>query len=887
MDLNNVILNNKGLKTYQENLLEAFSDYLSRCRELEDPAAAFLESTQKGALGLAQPYNPLPELEHVPYVCLRVPTGGGKTRIAGQSIKCVNEAFLPTEHSLVLWLVPSDPIREQTLYALKTKGELIYQDMRDLFGAVNILDINEALYMQPATLNSGNTIIVATIQSFKRDTPEGLRAYRQNGALMPHFEGVTAEQKGDHSLVDVIRLRHPYVIVDEAHNQGTQLAVDTIKRFNPRCILELTATPDRACQPSNVLRSVSAATLQAEDMLKLPLELAIHPEWRVSLTEAIARLRKLENEAAEEKNLTGEIISPVVMLIQAERIAKEKETFTPDKVKRHLIDDFNIPEEKIAIATGAIDELKGKKLGDPDYPQFIITIDKLREGWDCPYAYVLFSFRNTTSATAVEQVLGRILRMPHVIRKQREALNRSYAYVVSNELASTVQNLKDGLVQSGFERLEAQDLIIAPDEDPIQDLFNQPTDVVISLPEVNNIMDLPDEKSISSLPESLRKRIEISPETGTLTIKNGATPDQLKKISETFKNPSSAKTVKDRLNTVLAIQAAPQSREVTPAEKGVSVTVPLLSYTQHSFFDVFDETPLLDADWEISDFNYKLSDSEFSTDVETMRRASLSVSQLEKIECTVYERLDSQLALFGTEQGWQVTDLIYWLDRNLPFPYSERDVKVAWLNAALTYLLDEKGFSVDELAYRKFRLRGALQRKIAAGLVEAKQRVFDDLFSDEEKFETRDEHSITFEQGKYGYDTIYAGLIHLRNHFFAVIGNLKPTGEEFECAEYIAHQMKGVEWWVRNVEKKPTAFWLQTASDKFYPDFVVKLTSGVILAVEYKGQHLSAQRGNRDSIEKQRIGELWAKRSNGACGFVWVENRNWQALKEAAAKYGV
>ncbi|MEB5554461.1 restriction endonuclease subunit R [Vibrio cholerae] len=882
-----MVLNNKLLKKYQENLLNVYSSYLSRCRELKDPAAAFIESTKKSALGIAQPYYPLPELDHVPYVCLRVPTGGGKTRIAGQSIKCVNEAFLATEHSLVLWLVPSDPIREQTLYALKTQGELLYQDMRDLFGAVNVLDINEALYMQPATLNTGNTIIVATMQSFKRDTADGLRVYRQNGALMSHFEDVSTEQKGDHSLVDVIRLRRPYVIVDEAHNQGTQLAVDTLKRFNPSCILELTATPDRACQPSNVLRSVSAATLQAEDMLKLPLELAIHPEWRVSLTEAIARLRQLEKDAEQEKQLTGEMIQPVVMLIQAERIAKEKETFTPEKVKQHLIDDFNIQPETIAIATGAVDELSGKKLGDPDYPQFIITVDKLREGWDCPNAYILFSFRNTTSATAVEQVLGRVLRMPNVTRKQCEALNRSYAYVVSNELASTVQNLKDGLVQSGFERLEAKDLIVTPDNDkPQQDLFAPTTDLTIPLPEYDDVMSLPDEEAVASLPKAIREKIEISPETGTLTVKNGATNKQLQQISETFKQPEVAKAVKEKLDTALAIQAAPPARELTPAEKGVSFNIPLLGYKQRSFFDVFDETPLLDAEWEISDFDYKLKDSEFSPDVEAMRRASLSISQLEKVECDVYDRLDSQLALFGKEQGWLVTDLIYWLDRNLYFPYSERDIKVAWLNAALSYLMDDKGFSLDELAYRKFRLRGALQRKMAAGLVEAKQRVFDDLFSDENKFEVRDEHSITFEQGRYGYDSIYTGLIHLKKHFFPVIGNLKSTGEEFECAEFIAHQMEGVEWWVRNVEKKPTSFWLQTASDKFYPDFVVKLTSGVVLAIEYKGQHLSAEKGNRDSIEKQRIGELWAKRSNGTCGFVWVENRNWQALNEAAKKFG-
>lgn len=875
-----MVLNNNGLKEYQDKLLDAFAAFLARTRELKSPAAAYAESTANH-FGHKLPYLPLPGADSVPYVCLRVPTGGGKTRIAGQAIKRVNESFLATEHSLVLWLVPSDPIREQTLYALKTKGELLHQDMRDLFGAVNVLNINEALYMQPATLNSGNTIVVATMQSFKRDTADGLRVYRQNGALMPHFSGASDEQRGDCSLLDVIRLRRPFLIVDEAHNQGTPLAVDTLVRLNPSCILELTATPDRASQPSNVLRSVSAATLQSEDMLKLPLELAIHPEWRVSLTEAIARLRQLEKDAEEEQKQTGEVISPVVMLIQAERKAPDKETFTPERVKQHLIDDFQIPADSIAIATGAVGELSGKKLGDPDYPQFIITVDKLREGWDCPYAYVLFSFRNTTSATAVEQVLGRVLRMPHVTRKQREALNRSYAYVVSGELAATVQGLRDGLVQSGFERLETKSLIQTQgDEGLTDDLFASHDDLTISLPEVGETVALPDYEAVAALPKTLREKVEVSPETGTLTVKGGANASQLKQIADTFKQADVVKIVRERLDTLVAANIAPHAPEKTPAEKGETARVPLLAIKQHSLFDVFDETPLLDADWEIDEFDPKLTKSEFSHDVEAMRRASLTISQLEKIKCDIYDKLDSQLSLFGQEQGWQVTDLIYWLDRNLYFPYSDGPLKVAWLNAAVTYLIDERGFSLDELAYRKFRLRGALERKMAAGLVLAKQRVFDELFDDEYRFEVRDEHAIEFKQGRYAYDMPYTGLIPLKRHFFPVIGNLKSTGEEFECAEFIANQLDGVDWWVRNVEKKPTSFWLQTASDKFYPDFIVRMSSGIYLAVEYKGAHIA---DGRDSKEKKRIGELWAKRSDGRCRFVWVENRNWQAIKDALA----
>ncbi|MGB5109546.1 MAG: DEAD/DEAH box helicase family protein [Formosimonas sp.] len=865
------------LKDYQSGLLDAFEAFLARARELKSPQAAFAESTL-AAFGHALQYVPLPNATDVPYVCLRVPTGGGKTRLAGQSIARVNRSFLATEHALVLWLVPSETIREQTIYALKTKGELLHEDMRDLFGAVHVLTIDEALYMQPATLNTGNTIIVATMQSFKREG-EGLRVYRQNGALMPHFDNVSDSQKGEHSLVDVIRLRRPFVVVDEAHNQGSQLAVDTLVRLNPSCVLELTATPDRSQQPSNVLRSVSAAVLQAEDMLKLPLELAVHPQWQASLAEAIGKLRFLETEAAAELAATSERIAPVVMLIQAERVAAGKEMFTPERVKQILIDDFQIPEAQIAIATGALDELGARRHSDPDFPQFIITVDKLREGWDCPSAYVLFTFRNTTSATAVEQVLGRVLRMPNVQRKQRESLNRSYAYVVSDALAGAVSNLRDGLVQSGFERMDARDLIRVADEDVgVNDLFSGLGDLVVNLPESLDAVQLPRPALLEKLPATLRNKVEISPERGTLTIKGGASVEQIKRIAEMFDVPEVAKQVREALDCARALNIMPEAHVASPAERGEVVRVPLLGFEQSGIFDVFDESALLDADWEIDDFDPKLNEGEFAHDVEAMRRALLSISQLEKIECDLFERLDSQMALFDKESGWQVTDLVYWLDRNLPFTYSERDQKVAWLNAAVTYLMDVRDFSLDELAYRKFRLRGALERKMAAGLVLAKQRVFDGLFEDEESFAVRDVQSIVFEQGRYAYDTPYAGLMPLRRHFFGVVGNLKSTGEEFECAEFIANQLDGVQWWVRNVERKATSFSLQTASDKFYPDFMIGLDNGVVSAVEYKGAHIS---DSRDSIEKKRVGELWAKRSGGKCRFAWVENKNWQTLKDA------
>ena len=866
------------LKDYQEELLDALEAFLSRTVELQDPERAFWEST-KTVFDYGLPYTPLPNAEQVPYVCLRVPTGGGKTRIAGQAIARVQKALLSSEYPVVLWFVPSEPILNQTLRALKTHGELLNADMRELFGAVNVLDINEALYVTKPVMDNTVTIIVATMQSFKRDTEAGLRVYRQNGALMSHFENLPAALKGEHSLVDAIRLRMPFIIVDEAHNQGTPLAMDTLVRLNPSCILELTATPDRMNQPSNVLRSVSAATLQAEDMLKLPLELAIHPEWRTCLSEAIARLRTLEQEAQTEQQLTGEVINPVIMLIQAERKNAHAETFTPERVKQFLIDDYQIPAAHIAIATGALDELGDKPLSAADYPQFIITVDKLREGWDCPFAYILFSFRNTTSATAVEQVLGRVLRMPHVKRKQREALNHSYAYVVSDQLATAVQGLRDGLVQSGFERLEAKDLIRLPDNNTA-DLFAAQTDLVVALPtdQTTNTLITPDSSALAVLPKTLRDKIEISPETGTLTVKGGASVEQIKKVAATFKQAEVHQQIRERLNNALATRTTVTTRLLTPAERGIIASVPLLGIHQYGFFDVFNSSALSDADWELTDFDPHLTENEFSHSIDAMQRAQLSISQAGKLTLDFYEKLDSsQLTLQNIELGWSSTELVLWLDRNIRFVYADQDQKVAWLNKAVNYLLQTRGFSLEELAYRKFRLRAALERKMAAGLVLAKQTVFDDLFNDETRFEVRDEPKtvITLSAGRYAYNNPYKGLIPFKKHFFPTVGDLSEMGEEFECARHI-DELENIEWWVRNIDRKPHSFWLQTAKDRYYPDFLVRLNNGITLAVEYKGGHLAEH-----DREKRQIGELWARRSHGRCRFVWVENKNWQALTAA------
>ncbi|MFX7845500.1 hypothetical protein ABTK14_24885, partial [Acinetobacter baumannii] len=75
----------------------------------------------------------------------------------------------------------------------------------------------------------------------------------------------------------------------------------------------------------------------------------------------------------------------------------------------------------------------------------IITINALKEGWDCPFAYVLASLADKSSAVDVEQILGRVLRQPYVMKHADPLLNVSYVLTASAKFNDTLNNIVKGL----------------------------------------------------------------------------------------------------------------------------------------------------------------------------------------------------------------------------------------------------------------------------------------------------------------------------------------------------------------------------------------------------------------------------------------------------------
>jgi len=854
------------LKSYQFDALNWFEKFLKRCRESGLPRESYAQTTQEWR-DTALFYRPLRNLETVPYVCMRIPTGGGKTLVAGMAIERVNRSLLHVPYSLTLWLVPSEPIREQTLKALRDKTSILCRSVSSALGELTVLDIEEALRMTPHVLNGSNAIIVATMQAFKQEETGRLSVYKQNGSLMEHFEGISdPEVRGNGSLVDVLRLRSPFVIVDEAHNQGTPLAFETLVRFQPCAILELTATPDRTWQPSNVLFSVSASVLHSEDMIKMPLTLVQRPNWLDALRDAIACLDRLQQAAETERRAGKNYLRPI-MLLQAERRDAEHETLTPERVKKALLDDFGIPEQEIAIATGTKDEIAEIDILAENCPfRFIITVDKLREGWDCPFAYVLCSLRNTSSATAAEQILGRILRQPYAKKKDHPELNMAYAYLTSSNFAATVESLKDGLVRNGFERQETNELINIPDEAQTEDLFSQQqASFTYSTPE------LPEPEAI---PDNLMNKIEITPENGSITLKGSFTESQVKAWQDVFHTPEGKQAAQEAITRLRLPRKAPPK---SPAEQGELFRVPRLQLRQGALWEPFEETHLLQGEWSLLDYPCDLTS--FSKGNQSPQ-GGLMYLEKEKVKFSFFQPGVTEPLLFEYKSDWNQVNLISWLDRNIYDDNLMPDEKAAFLNKAVDWLT-ANGFTLEDLIYAKFRLRNALETKIGEAKRLAKQRVHQTLLLAPDEFIVNDRSQVVFEQGRYAYDSIYCGFTELPKHFFPQIGNLKGDGEEFECAAFLASQLEGVNFWIRNVERKPTSFSLQTGSDRFYPDFLCQMVNGTVLAVEYKS---SRDWDLPENIEKRRLGELWEQRSNGNCFFIMPRGKDFEGIRRKASE---
>ena len=241
-------------------------------------------------------------------------------------------------------------------------------------------------------------------------------------------------------------------------------------------------------------------------------------------------------------------------------------------------------------------------------------------------------------------------------------------------------------------------------------------------------------------------------------------------------------------------------------------------------------------------------------------------------------KLHQQMAFLAPDKGWDATRLADWLDRTIEHWDILRSESLLFLQRLVKYLIEVRGIAIEVLVRNKYALKDAAAAKIDSHRQNAHRGAYENLLLPEceTPVVVSPEIYFSFDPHRYPYSTHYTGAYRFQKHYYPHVGDLKADGDEFRCAQLI-DTLPEVKYWVRNLERQPIlSFWLQTSTDRFYPDFVCSLSDGRYLAVEHKGEHLwSAD----DAKEKRKLGELWEKRSGGQCLFIMPRGPDFDAIR--------
>ena len=854
------------LKQYQVDTLSILRRFFEEARiagAKNAYEAITKEPEQAGRLGrYAGPYEPLEELPDVPYVCLRLPTGGGKTILAAHAVSIARNAWVEKDYPLVLWLVPTSTIRSQTVEALKNPWHAYRQALNAAFdGRVRVFDIADFTHIRPHDLRDRCCLVVGTIQTLRVSNTEGRKVYAHNEDMEPHFARVSPAIPGlktldngspKFSFANLLCLHRPLMIVDEAHNAVTGLTREMQARVNPCAIIEFTATP--RCK-SNILHSVTAQELKREDMIKLPIMLSEHDSWQNAVTGAIAARAALAETARDDP----EYIRPIV-LFQAQ---PKNQEITVGALKQYLMDVEQIPAGKIAVATGNQHELDGIDLFDRGCPiEYVITVEALKEGWDCSFAYVFCSVSRIQSATNVEQLLGRVLRMPYAKRRQNVDLNKAYSFLSEPSFGEAARALVDTLVAMGFEEDEARDSI-----EPVQDTLELQEDLFGPREKQKPVFV----RTITASPDILRALQEMAHEGFTAHgAAQGQVEIRLTRVDEDMEQAICGILPAGKRTEFSQALAAYRTAWLSPAEQGHPFDVPRLMTEIQGTIEFADMDTLMEHhDWKLFNHSPKMGPDEFTIH-ETARNFVITLDGRRVTYQFASET--EQLSLDTHVEGWTPEALVQWLDRQVRQIDIPQLQLLGWLSTLVGHLLNARGMTITELMRCKFLLASKIQSKIKDIRQQERSRVYQQyLAAPSANVTVSFDNTFTFHNGMYRGQRRYHGRWKPKKHFLGPdrvpIFDGAEDGEEFRCAQVI-DSLKQVRYWIRNVARDRESFWLPTGTDKFYPDFVARLVDGRLLVVEYKGAHIAE---GSDTAEKKTIGKLWQRKSGGQGLFILVE----------------
>ena len=646
---------------------------------------------------------------------------------------------------------------------------------------------------------------------------------------------------------------NPIVVVDESHNAESDLSVEMLNNLNPSFVLDLTATPK---DNSNIISFVNAIALKKENMVKLPVIVYNHHKKEEVITSALHLQRQLETIAIAEENETGKYIRPII-LFQAQSNIKGKNNTTFQKIKEQLI-KLKIPEEQIKIKVSGNDELKGLDLSSKDCKvKYIITVNALKEGWDCPFAYILASLADKSSAVDVEQILGRVLRQPYVSKHSNQLLNLSYVLTASSKFNETLENIVKGLQESGFskddyyaEEVESNQEISGNIEAGVQtDIFNTSDENTTTSDDDFDVeqidFDPSKEADIDSIYvenqiiESITTKAKSEGKAFEDKINNSEDDDNDYLLREMGKNIKKYKIAQEFIEIASSIEI-PQFfiKETVSENTGLSLFEELGS----EYKQLLSRNKLLNT--------FKLSTKDTEIDFEDSSAEVYKVDFDETRKSTLFQKLNSRQKsvlidnILSKPQESKINTISSIIVSKLGdmYPISEQELK-KYVSRVFEELTNEQ---VRDIISNEFVYIQKIKKKIKSLMRQHAKDEFIKLLDVNEIYvEANFEFKKAFTPIKTAppiAKSLYEREASMNTFEQNVISDIAS--------------LDNIVFWHRNLERGH-GFALNAFDDDHYPDFIIYTNKGNLLLIETKGDFLA----NAESEAKNILGKHWAEKA--------------------------
>jgi len=474
------------------------------------------------------------------------------------------------------------------------------------------------------------------------------------------------------------------------------------------------------------------------------------------------------------------------------------------------------------------------------------------------------------SSTAIEQLIGRVLRMPYVEEKEKKELGFAYVFVASNSFETVANNIGQTLIKSGFEQMEATQSInnsnhTNEDIDTNTGLWG---DILYEDRQIHldtiNIADFTTPK--------LDPYISINTKTNNISMVNIPTKAKRPKFIKDLKAVTPQNTHK-KIDEIF--EKINQQNDTLV--KVTDIELPKLLIKNDGDILEFEEGFILDyidiSDKELID-NSVLNIDEFSINT----NEHLVIIDIENKKIRNQEIDTNKPSLFETQENEEMTNIIN--DHNIEINNPNFTAKLSnsiynimigehkdihqllnskqikyFISLIIVGLTSRKDIDIHLLENKKYQLKRAILIKIKDMILNSKEQGFKKLF-DKNSFTVNSEETFVFASNNYNPNPDIRSS-HFKKHKYKNVHKF-DSEEEYKVALYI-DKMPNVTTWIRNIDKDPiNSFWLQTANGKFYPDFIIEFDNGKTVVAEYKGKVYIPEY----KLTKKPIGDAWGMLSD-------------------------